>query len=187
MGNERKCNFSFRALLLSVGPAFGCLLLHLETDVTATNILNLLRARRVSARSYTTPSAARSICRLLEARISYFRNVHLPDDRNPPTRAPPRPTSRCVVPLDQCQSSPPSSYYPAVLVSDARRSSQRKIVRMWRGSLLWRCRWNLAMEVWDSWPKAVELTGIMNGPPVSEHHLAAHDLLPCAAVFGLSG
>ena len=37
---------------------------------------------------------------------------------------------------------------------------------------------DLAMEVWDSWPKAVELTGIMNGPPVSEHHLAAHDLLP---------
>ena len=35
---------------------------------------------------------------------------------------------------------------------------------------------DLAMEVWDSWPKAVELTGNMNGPPVSEHHLAARSL-----------
>ena len=29
--------------------------------------------------------------------------------------------------------------------------------------------------------------GKQSGPPVSEHHLAAQDLLPCAEAFGLSG
>ena len=42
---------------------------------------------------------------------------------------------------DRNQTSPPPNYCPAVTKSDARRRSRRKIVRMWWGSLLWRCRW----------------------------------------------